>query len=149
MAVSEKIYCAFCRLERRVYPKKNVSWTNVVLAFGCALVLTFVFWGGVDPRAILIFVFLLASADVFIRIRWRMALTCPHCGFDPLLYKRDPDETVKRVKARLDEVRRSEQYLFQAHNPLSRLPAIHAEEKGALHQDSNQPSASAPQSPEA
>ena len=129
MAVSEKVFCAFCRLERRVYTKKNISWTNVVLALLCSLLLTLIVWGGIDPRAFLIFIFLLICSDVFIRFRWRMALACPHCGFDPLLYKRDPDETVKRVKLRLDEVRRSEQYIFQANNPLSHLPVIRPQEK--------------------
>lgn len=129
MSVSEKIYCAFCRLERRVYLKKNITWTNVALAFLGSTMLMFVFWQRWDPRGIFIFVLFLAFADVFIRFRWRMALKCPHCGFDPLLYKCDPDETARRVKARLNEVRQSENFLFRSQNPLSQLPAIHTSDK--------------------
>ena len=137
MSVSERVYCAFCRLERRVYTKKNITWTNVVLAFLCASVGTFVFWQQLDPRGIFIFVLFLAFADVFIRIRWRMALPCPHCGFDPILYKRDPDETARRVKVRLDAVRASENYLFRSHNPLSQLPALRAIDKLPLAPSDN------------
>ncbi len=129
MSVSEKIYCAFCRLGRRVYTKKRITWTNVVLALLSSAILTFAFWQTWDPRGIFIFVLFLAMADIFIRIRWRMALPCPHCGFDPLLYKRNPDEAARRVKIRLDMVRRSDDFLFRSQNPLANLPAVRADDK--------------------
>lgn len=123
--VSEKILCAFCKLERRVYFKKSINWTNGLIASAAALLFMYIVWQKIDPRAVIFFVIFLVVAEVFIRLRWRMALPCPHCGFDPLLYKTDRDEAVRRVRSKLDAVRASGRHLFKTQNPLENLPVIH------------------------
>jgi hypothetical protein len=122
--ISETILCAFCRLNRRIFVKKSIDWTNVLTAAIAAALLMFVIWQDADPRAVIFFVAFLAVAEVFVRLRWRMSLPCPHCGFDPLLYKLDREETVRRVKAKLDELRTNGRHLFKPQNPLAQLPVI-------------------------
>lgn len=130
--ISERVLCAFCRLERRVYIKKSIDWTNVLTAALAAVLAMFVVWQQIEPKAVIFFVVFLAMAEVFIRLRWRMSLPCPYCAFDPLLYKIDKEETVKRVKAKLDQVRASGHHLFKTQNPLENLPVVHKNSKEGL-----------------
>ncbi len=56
-----------------------------------------------DPRVMLIFVAFLALAETFVQLRWRMTMTCKFCGFDPVLYLKDTEKAVAKVKIRLDQ----------------------------------------------
>jgi len=124
MTITQKIFCAFCRLERNVCVKKSMGWTNVALSFLAASLLMFIVWQALDARMILFFVIFLAIAEVFVRLRWRMSLPCPHCAFDPLLYKQDRSETVRRVKSHLGELKKSGRYLMRTQNPFEKLPSV-------------------------
>ncbi len=132
MKISEHVLCAFCRLERRVYTKKSVGWTNVLKAALAAVLLMFIIWQRIEPRAVIFFAIFLAMAEVFIRLRWRMSLPCPHCAFDPLLYKVDREETVRRVITKLNQVRADGRHLFKTQNPLEHLPFVHKNSNDGL-----------------
>src|SRR6185437_7785682 len=110
------------RLERKVCMKKTSGWTNVLSALLAAFLIMLAVWQTFDPRVVMIFVTFLVAGEVFVRIRWRLSLPCPHCEFDPALYKTDRAETVRRVKAKLAEVRASGSHLFKMQNPLENLP---------------------------
>ena len=84
----------------------------------------FAIWRGFDARVTVIFVIFIAVAEVFVRTRWRMSLPCPHCGFDPLLYKTNRPEAVKRVKAKLDDLRLSGKHLLKQNNPFLHIPKV-------------------------
>lgn len=122
MSVSKKIYCAFCKIPRKAYLKKHVSLINFVLSLLVSVLLMFLFWGEVEPKAAVFFVFLLATSEIFIQIRWRLSVKCPHCGFDPVLYLRDRPALVEKVKLRLEEVKASPTYMLTVANPLRNLP---------------------------
>jgi hypothetical protein len=119
---SQNVFCAFCRLERKVYMKRSISWTNVMLSFFGAIIFMYGVWQGPDARASLFFVFFLMIAEIFIRIRWRVSLPCPHCAFDPLLYKTDRRLAVAKVNQRLAAVRESGKHLLNKNNPFLNLP---------------------------
>lgn len=91
-------YCAFCKVLRRVYVKKHIDLTNVVVAASFSAAVTYAVWGAFDPQGLLSFCIALAFAEVFVYLRWRMTITCNLCGFDPILYKRSPVEASARVK---------------------------------------------------
>ncbi len=91
-------YCAFCKVLRRVYVKKHVDLTNVLLAALFAAAVSFVYEGQLDPLALMIFVVSLSCAEIFVNMRWRMNLVCNLCGFDPILYKRSNEKAAARVK---------------------------------------------------
>ena len=120
-SVSEKIYCAFCKLPRKCYTRKHLSWTNVLLCLLVSLTLMFGFWQRIDGRFILLFSLLIISAEVFIYFRWRLSVKCPHCHFDPVLYKTNRPLLVKQVKERLQYVQSSGEYLLKHNNPLEHL----------------------------
>lgn len=93
-----KSFCAFCKSPRRLYRKKHVGLTNVVGALVFAAGLTELVWSDADPRGLVIFSLLVFGAEVFVYLRWRAALSCTLCGFDPLLYKTSPARASLRVR---------------------------------------------------
>lgn len=96
-------YCAFCRSPRRVYKQKRAGWFEfAVAAFGAGIMM-FLFFGGLDARAIFIFVFMAGAADLFVQLRWRLTASCPHCGFDPVLYMKDHSQAAAKVKVHLEK----------------------------------------------
>lgn len=139
--VFEKVYCAFCKLERGVCRKKHVSWTNVVLAALCSLLIMYVVWGGAEPKAVIVFAIALMFAEVFVHLRWRMTMPCPHCHFDPVLYKRDPEMASKHVKAHLDVLKASGGHLLKTNNPFQHIARITRDELNAGKNDADRTSA--------
>jgi len=98
MAEEVHCYCAFCRNPRRVYRKQSISFANVLQALGLASGLSYVFWGALDAKALLIFALSLMTLEIAIVIYARMDSTCPHCGFDPVLYMRNREAACEKVK---------------------------------------------------
>lgn len=95
---SEKRICAFCKLSHRIYLKKDVSTFDMLLNLGVTGLLALAIWGGPDLRSMLIFMALSFAMQVFLRVRYRESLKCPHCGFDPILYKANSEMAAQRVK---------------------------------------------------
>lgn len=94
----QRRYCAFCKTPRRIYAKKHIDLTNVL---GAALLSTLVstaVYGELDPRGLTLFCLVIAFSELFIFFRWRIAVVCKMCGFDPVLYKRSPARAALRVR---------------------------------------------------
>ncbi|MGZ3781381.1 MAG: hypothetical protein ACXVCY_12090 [Pseudobdellovibrionaceae bacterium] len=89
----------------------------------------FAIWQQYDPRVMVAFVVCLAISEVFIKIRWRLSVVCRQCGFDPVLYLKDSEMAVQKVKMQLDLRKQDPKYLLA--KPLN-LPAIPAEKAKAL-----------------
>src|ERR1044072_3689648 len=102
MGSTEKRFCGFCRSERNVYVKKHVFIQDFIWAGAMAFLLMFILWQSFDPRAIVIFATLVGLTEVVVQIRSRMALSCPYCGFDPILYSRNKTAAAERVKEHLE-----------------------------------------------
>lgn len=94
----EPRYCAFCKVLRRIYVRKHIGLTNVVLAVVFAATVTYAAFGTFDPRGLMVLCLSLVIAEVFVYLRWRMNVICSLCGFDPILYKRSPPKAALRVK---------------------------------------------------
>ena len=105
-------YCAFCKRQRSVYTKRHVTWTDV----GSCLVLTLVgsaaLFRTISPKAILVSVAVIMVAEVIVQLRWRLSLPCAHCGFDPLLYTRNPDHAAKQVRTVYERRRERADFLL-------------------------------------
>lgn len=119
--VSRKCYCAFCRSARLVYRKKHVSLADVFLAALASALLSLLVWQDLDPRAVMFFALGVGVAEIFVLLRWRLSIACPHCGFDPVLYKKNKPLASERVKQHMD--RRREDPLFVLAPP-PQLPVV-------------------------
>ncbi len=120
--VSEKIYCAFCKLKRNLYSKKHISATNVALAFLASVVTMFILWQEFNAIVMVIFVMYLMFAEIFVQIRWRLSVVCPHCDFDPVLYTKNAEKACLKVKVKLDHKKETGSYLLSASDPFKNLP---------------------------
>ena len=114
-------FCAFCRSERLVYLKRRSSLVDAAASAVASGALSFILWQDLDPRAIGFFVVGLGFCEVFVGLRFRLSLPCPHCGFDVVLYKKSPSAAAERVKARLAD-RRLDPATWLATKP--KLPVI-------------------------
>ena len=120
LVTSKPCYCAFCRSERVVYRKRHLSFIDLTLAGSASVLLSFIVWQTLDPRALMFFAFGLGVAELFVQVRWRLSIACPHCGFDPVLYKKNREKAAERVKAFL-EIRRDDP--MSVFSPLN-LPVV-------------------------
>lgn len=95
-------------------------------------------WGQWDARVFLVFAFLLTLVEVGFKLRWRMALVCRFCGFDPALYLRKPNQAAERVKLHLEKRSQNPLTLFSKQPRLNlpvrrvRKPDIAPKEPGSL-----------------
>ena len=94
-------YCAFCKTPRRIFNKKMLSFSNYFQAFGLAAVTSYLFWQELDPRGLIIAIFFLILIEITHLVRSWVAVSCPHCGFDPALYIRNQAAACERVKGHL------------------------------------------------
>lgn len=94
----ERCYCAFCKSERQIYVKKHISLTNVVECLLLAVSIAYVYFGEPDPRLVVLFGIFILAGETFVYLRWRNAVICKLCGFDPILYKRSPELAAGKVR---------------------------------------------------
>jgi hypothetical protein len=122
-------YCAFCKSPRRIYRKKNISIKNILGSALAAVVVMFAIWQQYDPRVMIVFVVCAAISEVFVKIRWRLSVVCRQCGFDPVLYLKQPETAAQKVKTQLDLRKQDPKYLLS--RPLN-LPTIAPQKAQAL-----------------
>jgi hypothetical protein len=113
--VSSRCYCAFCKSERVVYLKKHLAPIDAALAGVGAVLVMLLIWQDFDPRVLIFFGMGLVLTELFIMLRWRTSINCRKCGFDPVLYKRDPAKAAEKVKAYMLE--RSDDPLWTLSQP--------------------------------
>lgn len=115
--VRDHRFCAFCKSKRRVYVKKHIDLTNVLITFFLAVVAASAFSQGLDPVSVLLWSVLLVLTEIFVFLRWRIAIVCRLCGFDPVLYKKSPALAAQKVRQFFDENVRKPQF-FLSRSPL-------------------------------
>lgn len=121
---SESCYCAFCKHERKVYTKKHIGPVNIFLVLLSSVLLSFIVWQGFDPRVSIVFCSGIVVSEIFVTIRWRVTMPCPYCGFDPVLYMKNPKKASSRVKGYIEEQKKSSDFYFRSKNPLKYLHTI-------------------------
>ena len=101
-------YCAFCRSPRNYFEKKHVGLLDAFLILVFSLFLMFVLWGGFDPKVMIVFVGISGLTEFAVQLKWRLAMVCRHCGFDPILYVNDPVKAAKKVENYLKDMDNSQ-----------------------------------------
>lgn len=114
----QKGYCAFCQSPRQIYTKKHAGFAEVFYTFWLAFSLGLLLWQEINPRFIPIWMTVLGLTEVLIQLRWRISITCQKCGFDPVLYLRDPKRAAFQVRQSLKTK------LANPNNLNKRLPVI-------------------------
>lgn len=87
-----------------------------------------ILWQQPDPRVFMVFVICVAVSEIFVQIRWRVSIACPHCGFNPVLYLKDPDRAAARV-SEFYEMKKQDPAFFLSGNPLVKVARQQAQAK--------------------
>lgn len=106
-------YCAFCKVPRNVYRTKNLSFVTLLGLVGLSFVMTHVVWQSFDPRGLFILGLMIVAGEVFTQMRWRQSMICHNCGFDAVLYIRDPEKAGLKIKDFLEYRAQRPEYLLR------------------------------------
>ncbi len=106
-------YCAFCKVERKVYLSKHLSLIGVISLSLLSVVLTYALFRDLDVRGLSILSMLLILGEIFQQTKWRTSMICRNCGFDPVMYIKDPNAAGLKIKAFLDRRKDSPESLLK------------------------------------
>lgn len=95
-------FCAFCRSPKVYFKRRRLGPVNICVALICAAAINMIFTSSIDFRVFVIFIANLFVIEFALQIRWRLSLICHECGFDPVIYKRNPELACQMVKAKTD-----------------------------------------------
>jgi hypothetical protein len=106
-------YCAFCKVQRKVYASKNLSLIDVTGLVFLGIICTYAVYKNLDPRGLFFVILLLLAGEAFAQAKWRVSMICSNCGFDPIVYVRSPEQAGLKVKAFLDKRADSPEHLLR------------------------------------
>lgn len=90
-------YCAFCKSPRKYFVHKNLRAVHYVQAALLSTLFMYLIWGTFEAKVFLILATLLVAIELGLLIRWRLYIVCSKCGFDPVLYRKDPEIAAQKV----------------------------------------------------
>ena len=123
LSLRKSCYCAFCKVERKVYANKHLGLVDMVGLIGLGVVFTFAVFKSFDPRGLFFVGIILVIAEAFSQIKWRTAMVCRNCGFDPVVYVRNPDQAGLKIKAFLETRSGKPEFLLRPPVPRSGVQA--------------------------
>lgn len=106
-------YCAFCKTTRKVYSNKHLQPIEVLAITLLSVVITYALFFSLDMRGLYILGLTLFIAEVFSQLKWRSSMICRNCGFDPVVYVRNPEQAGLRIKAFIEKRSVSADYLLR------------------------------------
>ncbi len=98
-----EFYCPICKMQRRSFywPSPRVKhYARLAFFIAC---LAGLLWPFMGFKGAFIGFPVWAAFEFFYRARARQSLICPHCGFDPYLYKFDVKLARKKVEQFFEE----------------------------------------------
>lgn len=81
-------------------------------------------WQRLEPRGILIFIVVQVCTEIVVHFRWRLSITCKHCGFDPVIYLKDQNRAAEKVKNYLERRKLDPRFLLAPALNLARKPEV-------------------------
>lgn len=82
-------YCPICKRERRSFYWPTPRTRHYVALAITGLVLTAALWNWFSFKGAFLIFPIWGAFEFIYRMKARDSLICPHCGFDPYLYKYD------------------------------------------------------------
>lgn len=91
--------CPVCKAERRSTYWPSPRPQHYIGLFMTTVLSTMLFWKVFHEKGVVLGFIYWALFEFFYRARARQSLICPHCGFDPYLYKHD----VKLARSKIEK----------------------------------------------
>ncbi len=101
-----------------MYRNKNLSLFTILGLIGLSVVLTKTIWHNIDTRGLFILAFILITGEVCAQIKWRGSMICNNCGFDAVLYVRNPEAAGLKIKEFMEYRSTRPEYLLRPSIPL-------------------------------
>ncbi len=79
-----------------------MGWAAISVLVLSGLFLSFIFYGDIQFVALMCTIGAVVVGELIVHFRWRFALICPYCGFDPVTYKKSPHQAALRVKEHME-----------------------------------------------
>jgi hypothetical protein len=117
-------FCAFCGQKRMIYRLRRANLTHFMLSLLISIMFMWSIWQSVEPRGILIFIIVQVFIEVVVHFRWRLSVTCRHCGFDPVIYLKDHNRAAEKVKNYLERRKVDPRFLLSPALNLARKPVV-------------------------
>jgi hypothetical protein len=102
---------------------------NFAVSFLGAVSIMYVLFREIHPMGLIIWAVFALVSELFVSMRWRISMVCKNCGFDPILYLKEPEKAAVKVKLKLDERKARPETILA--NPL-KLPTISKHRKEVL-----------------
>ena len=128
LSPSHQVFCPLCRLKHRVYTKKDISFFQLLALFFLSGVLSVAIWGYAQMQFALVslcfFISLASCLQLFLRIRFRQSLSCPHCGLDVKIYSGNKKKARLKVKNFLECRSENLDYLLKPNPNFKSKPQV-------------------------
>ncbi|MBX7231894.1 MAG: hypothetical protein K1X29_07385 [Bdellovibrionales bacterium] len=108
----QECFCAFCGSTRKVLRRRQPLGIHF---FGSAIltaIITLLVWEELHPKGLVLWGIIFSLLETSNLWLWRIGIICPHCGFDPILYLKNPQQAAKRVRNLFDRKKQKEDFLF-------------------------------------
>ena len=115
-------YCAFCKVERKVYRFKHLALLDIFGLIILGITCTYAVYKSLDPRGLYFIAIFLLIGEAFAQAKWRTSMVCRNCGFDPVIYIRNPEQAGLKIRAFLDTRAESPAHLLRLPVQLPRKP---------------------------
>ncbi len=112
-ATRKACYCAFCKNPRKVYAHKHLSLVGILGLVGLGVVITYTVYKTLDPWGLGLIGMFLIVGELFSQTKWRTSMICRNCGFDPVVYVRNPEQAGLKIKAFLEHRSDLPEYLLR------------------------------------
>ena len=94
-----EFYCPVCKAQRRSFYWPSPRPKHYIALGVLSVVVTAIFWPWTGFKGFFLNLPVWAIFEFFYRARARQSLICPHCNFDPYLYKHD----VKLAREKIEQ----------------------------------------------
>lgn len=86
---NRNFFCPLCRTERNVTVNPRLTKKNIVQISLTTVMLGSLLFPVFGPESFFVFFAIWGFFELAIRSDYKKQISCPHCGFDATLYKRD------------------------------------------------------------
>ncbi len=100
-------------MERKVYSGRHLGLIEIMGIVFFGIITTYAVYHELDIRGLMFVGILLLMGELFTQLKWRTSMVCRNCGFDPVVYVRNPEAAGLKIKAFLENRSESPEHLLR------------------------------------
>ncbi len=108
-----RFFCTFCELPQKVYKRKHIHLFEMLALAIVGVITSFLIWQDFHWASVFLIAAMVMVTEFTYQVRWRHSVKCKGCGFDPITYKRNPEQAASEVKIYLEQRKQNPLYLLK------------------------------------